>query len=101
MEFKKCSRCGNFYVSNGLVCPKCEPKENFELSTFKSYVAENGLNGSVYAISGATGISVKNLNRFIEYNNNQNQNNLSDTPKFNENSNLGTEGENGGITFLI
>ena len=36
MEFKKCSRCGNFYVSEGYVCPKCSPKDTYEFSTFKS-----------------------------------------------------------------
>lgn len=91
MEFKKCNRCGNFYVSNGLVCPKCEPKDNFEFSTFKSYIKENGLNASADAISGATGISVKNVNRFIEYN------------KENNGGAQGLESEKGinGITFLI
>lgn len=68
MDFRKCSRCGNFYLSNSNVCPKCSTKENFEFSTFKSYIEENGLGESVDEISGKTGISVKNLNRFIEYN---------------------------------
>lgn len=67
MEFNKCSRCGNFYVSEGNVCPKCSTKDTFELSTFKSYIEENGFNGSLDSISGQTGISVKNLNRFLGY----------------------------------
>ena len=96
MEFKKCSRCGNFYVSNGNVCPKCTPKDNFELSTFNSYIAENGLNNSVDAISGATGISVKNINRFIEYNNQETE------VANNQNIELKNNTENNnGITFLI
>lgn len=96
MEFKKCSRCGNFYVSDGIVCPKCTPKDDFEFSTFKSYIAENGSNQSVDAISDATGISVKNLNRFLEYNN-ENKN------VSNENINIKNETNSGnnGITFLI
>lgn len=96
MEFKKCSRCGNFYVSDGIVCPKCTPKDDFEFSTFKSYIAENGSNQSVDAISSATGISVKNLNRFLEYNN-ENKN------VSNENINIKNETNSGnnGITFLI
>ena len=104
MEFKKCSRCGNFYVSEGFVCPKCSPKDNFEFSTFKSYIAENGLGDSVDAISSKTGISVKNLNRFIEYNNNQTQNNNTDgnidnvIDSVNE---LKTNNNDNGITFLI
>lgn len=67
MEFKKCSRCGSFYLSNGLVCPKCQPKDDFEFSNFKSYIEEYGLTGSVDEIADKTGISVKNINRFIEY----------------------------------
>lgn len=99
MEFKKCNRCGNFYVSNGVVCPKCEPKDNFEFSTFKSYIAENGLNCSVDNISGATGISVKNLNRFMSYNNGLNGNSLDNTSNYENNNN--NNNNNNGITFLI
>ena len=67
MEFKKCSRCGNFYLSEGDICPKCNPKENCEISTFKSYIEENGISNSLENIAGATGISLKNLNRFLNF----------------------------------
>ena len=67
MELNRCSRCGNFYVAEGNVCPKCSKKDGFEFSTFKSYVQENGLENSLNTISNNTGISVKNLNRFMEY----------------------------------
>lgn len=67
MEFNRCTRCGNFYVAEGNVCPKCSSKDNFELSTFKTYIKENGLTNSLETISGETGISVKNLNRFLGY----------------------------------
>ena len=67
MELNRCSRCGNFYVSEGNVCPKCSTKDGFEFSTFKSYVQENGFGNSLNTISDHTGISVKNLNRFVGY----------------------------------
>ena len=67
MEFNKCSRCGNFYLSNGNVCPKCSPKDNLEFSTFKSYIEQNCFENSLDQISSETGILVKNLNRFIGY----------------------------------
>lgn len=67
MEFNRCSRCGSFYVSEGNVCPKCSVKDGFEFSTFKSYIEENGFENSLDTISGETGISVKNLNRFLGY----------------------------------
>ena len=72
MEFNRCSRCGNFYLSIDNVCPKCLAKDNLEFSTFKNYIEENGLNNSLNDISGETGISVKNLNRFLNYENMQN-----------------------------
>ena len=67
MELNRCSRCGNFYVAEGNVCPKCSTKDGVEFSTFKSYVQENGFENSLNTISNDTGISVKNLNRFLGY----------------------------------
>ena len=67
MELNRCSRCGNFYVAGGNVCPKCSTKDNYEFSSFKSYVQENGLTNSLNTISNETGILVKHLNRFLEY----------------------------------
>lgn len=64
MEFKKCNRCGGFFAAEGNVCPKCSPKDTLELSTFKNYIEENGVS-SVEAMSVGTGISAKNINRFI------------------------------------
>ena len=68
MEFSKCSRCGAFYASSGYVCPKCTNKDNLELSTFKNFVQNNGIElQSISQISISTGISEKNLNRFLDY----------------------------------
>lgn len=67
MEFNKCSRCGNFYISNDDVCPKCKKKDTLEFDTFKSYIEENGMNSNLDVLSTETGISVKNLNRYIDY----------------------------------
>ena len=65
MDLNKCSRCGSFYVSNNNVCPKCMGKENLEINTFKNYIEENGLNNSIDFIASETGISQKNINRFL------------------------------------
>ena len=67
MDFNRCSRCGSFYVSNGNVCPRCSKKDGVEFSTFKQYVTENGFEQSLDTISGETGITVKNLNRYLGY----------------------------------
>ncbi len=67
MEFNKCSRCGNFFISNDDVCPKCKTKDTLEFETFKSYIAENGINNNLDVLSSETGISVKNINRYLNY----------------------------------
>ncbi len=93
MEFNKCSRCGSFFITEGVVCPKCSTKDGFEFSTFKSYIQENGLDESLDTISGQTGISVKNLNRFMGYVE------LKEYKKqYGNNLNTGNDG-NTGITF--
>lgn len=68
MEFIRCSRCGAFYTNGGYVCAKCTPKDNLELSTFKNYLDGNTVNlSSLSQIAMDTGISEKNLNRFLNY----------------------------------
>ena len=97
MEFNRCSRCGNFYLSQGNVCPKCSAKDNLELSTFKTYLQENGLNSSLENISGQTGISVKNLNRFLNYEDITNTFDITQYQK--DNDKFSTDNGNNGITF--
>ena len=74
MNFNKCSRCGSFYISNNDVCPKCETKDAFEFGQFKTYVEENGITNDLNILSSQTGISIKNLNRYMGY---EGYNNLS------------------------
>ena len=74
MEFNKCSRCGNFFMANDDVCPRCKAKDNLEFGTFKNYIQENGIDTNLDNLSSATGISVKNISRFINYTTNETQN---------------------------
>ena len=68
MEVKRCSRCGAFYTNEGYVCSQCTGKDNFELNQFKNFVEENGIEiNSLSQIAAQTGISEKNLNRFLDY----------------------------------
>lgn len=69
MEFKKCERCGCFYTSNDNVCYNCLTKEKSEINKFKNYIEENNINqiNSLNDISIQTGISGKNINRFLNY----------------------------------
>jgi len=77
MEFNKCSRCGNFFVSTNDVCPKCQTKDSLEFQTFKTYIEENGITNDLDILATETGISPKNLNRFIGYTNTDNINNIN------------------------
>ena len=64
MELNRCTRCGAFHVNGGDVCPKCAEKDSLELSTFNTYIEENGFS-SIDTIATQTGIAQKNVNRFI------------------------------------
>ena len=68
MEFNKCSRCGAFYTTSNNVCPNCEPKDACDQLKLKDYLAENDMPSTIEALSTNTGISEKNLNRFLANN---------------------------------
>lgn len=65
MEFKKCERCGSFFLSESAVCENCSPKDCFELSKLRNYFEGDIQANSIDSISVDTGISVKNLNRYL------------------------------------
>ena len=72
MEFKKCVRCGSFFVTDGDVCQTCIPKDRLDMVKFQNYVESNLNNTSADIISINTGISTKNVNRYLTQINNQN-----------------------------
>lgn len=65
MEFKRCERCGSFYLSESNICENCSPKDNFELSKLRNYFEGDIQANSIDSIAVDTGISVKNLNRYL------------------------------------
>ena len=69
MNLNKCERCGCFFASNDNVCYNCLTKDRFEMSKFKNFIEENNINqiNSLSDLSIQTGISQKNLNRFLGY----------------------------------
>ena len=73
MDFDKCKRCGGFHISGGEVCPKCAPKDNLEYANFKKFISQNSEMESKIEISCQTGISLKNVNRFINQDPNNSQ----------------------------
>ena len=72
MEFKKCERCGCFFASEDAVCVNCLSKDKLEMSKLKDYFNKENYSNSISAISIDTGITVRNLNRYLagdEFNN--------------------------------
>ena len=69
MEFKKCARCGCFFVTEGEVYTNCMPKDRLDIYKMQNYLEENQ-GSSIDAISINTGISTKNLERYFGYLNN-------------------------------
>ena len=67
MELNKCTRCGCFYVSSNDVCPTCEQKDVAEIDKLKNFLEDSEFS-SIDDISYQTGITVKNLNRFLKLN---------------------------------
>ena len=68
MELKKCARCGKFYASDVEVCHECEKKDLADINKLKGFFAEKYVSGvSKNDISVLTGISSRNLNRYLGY----------------------------------
>lgn len=65
MNLNKCDRCGCFFVTEGTVCPSCAPKDNNEISKLNNYFTENVGTITVNELSSVTGISTKNISRYI------------------------------------
>ena len=51
MEFKKCERCGSFFLSESNVCENCSPKDSFELSKLRNYFEGDIQANSIDSIS--------------------------------------------------
>lgn len=69
MEFKRCARCGCFFMSSNDVCCNCESKDRFDIAKLNNFLEENNDNfNSVESLSIASGINLNNLNRFIKNN---------------------------------
>ncbi len=69
MEFKRCVRCGCFFLADSDVCPKCLPKDKSEISKLTNYINDNNITDSTLAIlSENTGITLKNINRYLNSN---------------------------------
>ena len=65
MEFKKCRRCGAFFASSNEVCSCWQTRDEQDLYRLNNFIDNSGVSLSVANLSAGTGISEKNINRFI------------------------------------
>ena len=68
MEFKKCVRCGCFFMSDNSVCCNCETKDKFDIAKLNSIIGENYSINSIEDLSTLSGINTNNINRCINDN---------------------------------
>ena len=66
MELKRCARCGSFFTSESEVCQRCNKKDNADVLKLKNFledIQEEVISKDELAIQ--TGITLKNLNRYL------------------------------------
>ena len=68
MEFKKCLRCGAFFMNENSVCPNCETKDRADIFQLNKFINQEASYNSIHELSTQTGISTNNINRFIKDN---------------------------------
>lgn len=66
MVFNKCERCGCFFSSKDNICPNCKTKDEVDKLSLKTYLANNETPKNAEALSFYSGVSVKNINRFLQ-----------------------------------
>ena len=64
MEFKKCNRCGCFFISEDEVCCNCKTKDMADTIKIQNYIQEYGIPGTAEELSEGTGVTIKNIYRF-------------------------------------
>ena len=65
MSFNKCARCGCFFLADGDICPSCTPKDKNDISKLNTFLTNNDSIVTVNELSTATGVSKKNISRYI------------------------------------
>ena len=66
MKFNKCVRCGSFFASENNVCPNCQTKDKVDKLALKNYLANNDIPESIESLALKSGVSLKNVNRYIQ-----------------------------------
>lgn len=62
MEFKKCLRCGCFFMSEDNVCCNCSSKDHTDLQTVNNFISQD--NSSFYSIEELSANTRSKYKRF-------------------------------------
>ena len=65
MELKRCARCGSFFTSDSDVCQLCNKKDSADVLKLKNFLSEKEDILTKEQIALDTGISIKNLDRYL------------------------------------
>ncbi len=68
MDFKRCNRCGNFFMTENDICYDCSIKDNADIAKLNSILSNNTGINSVNELSANSGVNPTNINRFIDNN---------------------------------
>lgn len=66
MNLNKCERCGCFFATQNSVCPNCQSKDESDINQLKTFLSEADSSVTVESLAISTGISLKNVNRFLQ-----------------------------------
>ena len=66
MNLNKCERCGCFFSAKNSVCPNCQAKDVNDINCLKKFLSEQEAHISVESLSYGAGVSVKNINRYLQ-----------------------------------
>lgn len=66
MNLSKCERCGCFFATANAVCPNCQSKDENDINQLKNFLNDADTIVTVDDLSSATGVSLKNVNRFLQ-----------------------------------
>lgn len=68
MDFKKCNRCGNFFMSDNDICYDCGIKDKADIAKLNNILVNTSGINSVNELSANSGVNPTNINRFIDNN---------------------------------
>ena len=66
MNLNRCERCGSFFASKNSVCPNCQSKDEHEIIHLNVFLSESDSSVTVESLAESTGVSLKNVNRFLQ-----------------------------------